>query len=59
MACDICSKPFNGLKFDARTYWGQWANLCFTCFVVNGVGLGIGCGQAYSQVEGKWVKIKG
>lgn len=31
--------------FDGRTRMGPWANMCEPCFIVDGVGLGLGIGQ--------------
>ena len=45
--CDICGTSQSESWYDARTMWGQWAFLCYTCFLENGMGLGIGFGQMY------------
>lgn len=41
--CDVCEK--DSARFDARTRFGYWANLCRGCFEEIGVGLGLGKGQ--------------
>ena len=45
--CDICGALKSESWYDARTMWGQWAFLCHTCFLENGMGLGVGFGQMY------------
>lgn len=54
--CDCCSDPFGSVMYDGRTVQGPWANMCETCFKRFGVGLGIGRGQRYVLVNGKWEK---
>lgn len=54
--CDCCSDPFGSVMYDAKTIQGPWANMCETCFKRFGVGLGIGRGQRYVLVDGKWEK---
>ena len=40
--CDICGAE---AKYDAKTTTGQWGYLCPNCFMMYGVGLGLGKGQ--------------
>lgn len=40
--CDFCDAP---AKYDGKTKYGPWANMCGTCFVRHGIGLGLGRGQ--------------
>ena len=45
--CDFCST--SGMnrkaKYDAKTQWGPWANMCEIHFRQNGIKLGTGFGQ--------------
>ena len=41
--CDICSSTT--ARYDGRTIFGPWANMCQACFDTNGIGLGTGKGQ--------------
>lgn len=41
--CDMCQTAL--ARYDARTCWGSWANLCTACFGQYGAGLGLGKGQ--------------
>ena len=60
VACDICTKPYKQVMYDARTSMGGWGNLCQICFNRYGVGLGTGKGQRYSKQEnGRWLKTGG
>jgi hypothetical protein len=40
--CDFCGKT---AEYDGATKYGPWANMCVTCFPVEGRGLGLGLGQ--------------
>jgi len=42
--CDFCGKV---AKYDGKTKMGPWANMCESCFKINGVGLGLGKGQRF------------
>ena len=45
--CDICSAP---AKYDAKTIYGSWANVCDLCFVMYTSGeLGTGKGQLLTK----------
>ena len=58
--CQLCSRPFLGIMYDARIRTGQWANMCSSCHRSYGVGLGLGRGQRYMlQKNGKWLKVGG
>lgn len=45
--CDFCI--VDGIrmpaKYDGKTYFGPWANMCQEHFDLNGIGLGTGRGQ--------------
>lgn len=40
--CDFCESK---ARFDGKTVFGPWANMCELHFKANGVGLGLGRGQ--------------
>lgn len=41
--CDICSDV--QATYDGKTVKGGWAYMCYDCFVLLGVGIGLGRGQ--------------
>lgn len=41
--CDLCHTA--DARYDAKTCFGPWANLCQGCFAQYGAGLGLGKGQ--------------
>ncbi len=46
--CDICST--SEAKYDARTNFGPWANVCELCFALHTPGkLGVGYGQLLNK----------
>lgn len=47
--CDICGEwdPRSPFFVDGKTHQGPWATMCPGCFMLHGVGLGKGAGQAY------------
>jgi len=45
--CNICKLPLGKEMVDGRTHWRVWACMCTRCYVINGVGLGVGKGQHY------------
>jgi hypothetical protein len=49
--CDICQGPLTVGKtfYDARTQQGPWGALCRKCFIIHGVGVGLGKGQEYNS----------
>ncbi len=49
--CDLCGRELKSVCYDARTKLGSWAWLCRECFKSYGVGLGVGQGQEYTDVE--------
>ena len=58
--CDVCTKPFGKMMYDAAMMNGRWANMCQTCFNRHARGLGVGKGQRYSkQEDGRWLKTGG
>ncbi len=40
--CDFCNDL---AKYDGKTKYGAWGNMCLPCFGVHGIGLGLGKGQ--------------
>lgn len=40
--CDFCRGE---AKYDGKTKMGGWAYMCCFCFIIHGVGLGLGRGQ--------------
>jgi hypothetical protein len=42
--------------WDGATVYGPWANMCDPCHKRVGRGSGVGRGQKYALVDGKWVK---
>lgn len=54
--CDICSKDFDNVMYDAKTRQGPWANMCQACFDQYAIGLGVGLGQKYIKQEDGWYK---
>lgn len=58
--CDIDGKPFDTRMYDCKTKSGPWGNICHTCYLKHGVGLGTGRGQKYErQPDGRWLKVAG
>jgi hypothetical protein len=45
--CDFCQLAGRqeDARYDGKTRWGAWANMCTEHFGVHGVGLGTGRGQ--------------
>ncbi len=41
--CDFCKTK--KAKYDGKTVFGPWANMCSRCFQEKGMGLGLGLGQ--------------
>ncbi len=57
--CDMCQRKIANVFIDGAVTRG-WANMCVTCHLLYGHGLGTGCGQQYEKQEnGQWVKVKG
>jgi hypothetical protein len=57
--CQISSKPFDGVMYDASTPLG-WANICQEVFDRYNCRLGTGLGQKYLlQDDGRWLKVEG
>lgn len=42
--CDLC-KDGTPARYDGKTVFGPWANLCVDHFLAYGIGLGTGLGQ--------------
>ncbi len=58
--CDFCKRPIYGALYDARTFSGQWATMCKTCWMEHAGELGTGKGQRYTQEPaGEFVKVEG
>lgn len=50
--CDLCDQKDLNVLYDARMLvTGQWAFCCEDCFMDQCVGLGIGKGQKYKEVQ--------
>ena len=47
--CSFCSKIAD---YDGRTRFGSWAYMCTLCFLMFGVGLGLGKGQELMVQKG-------
>ena len=43
MKCDLCKK--SEAEIDGKTDLGPWANMCLSCHLMHGVGIGVGRGQ--------------
>jgi len=55
--CDICGKPIYHRFIDGATQAGPWAMMCMFCHRMEGVGIGEGRGQQYTQQEdGTWAQ---
>lgn len=50
--CDLCKQPAKDVYIDGKTKFGYWANMCASCFMERGVGLGSGKGQKYNVRTG-------
>ena len=58
--CDFCHREIHNVFIDGKTIHGPWANMCLMCHMVNGTGIGTGCGQKYmKQDNGDWLKVEG
>ena len=57
--CDICNDPITNVFVDGKTDFGCWANMCLSCHLEHGFGLGTGRGQAYEKVNGEFLKMGG
>ena len=54
--CDTCHKSIDGTFVDGKTNMGPWALMCEKCHQKFGCGLGIGKGQKYQDVTGKFIE---
>lgn len=47
--CDFCQREGKMVpaKYDGKTTFGPWANMCQVHFYLYGIGLGMGKGQQY------------
>jgi len=58
--CDLCSRDFARVMYDAKTTHGPWGCLCDECFQQCGLGLGRGRGQKYVlNSRGQFEKVAG
>lgn len=59
--CDLCREADLLTYVDGKTIFGPWGNLCINCHNKTGVGLGLGRGQQYawSDEDGKYIKVGG
>ena len=53
--CDICDRNELTSYIDGKTIFGPWANICPTCYLEFGQGLGVGIGQLYNWYADKEV----
>jgi hypothetical protein len=62
--CDVCSRPMaaetymidGSISLRENAYWG---NLCVLCAYRTCPKLGVGLGQLFRQVEGRWCLVAG
>lgn len=54
--CDVCHKPIKGTFVDGKTRMGPWALMCEKCHGEIGCSLGLGKGQKYQAVTGKFME---
>ena len=55
--CQICERPIQCVFVDGRTRSGQWAIMCPSCRIDEGlVELGEGLGQKYERHNGEFVR---
>lgn len=47
--CDICKK--SEAEIDGKTVFGPWANMCLSCHLIDGVGIGVGRGQYIKKTD--------
>ena len=59
--CDLCGQPFAPLRFmiDAVCRGGFGANVCASCFLKEGCGIGTGRGQVYEASVKGWRYVAG
>ena len=56
--CDICGAIIVKVFIDGATRYGPWGNMCVSCHVLDGRGLGVGRGQKYElATDGVWYKV--
>jgi len=59
--CQSCESKIGDVFYDARLNFGVhsiWGNVCHSCFLKYGNGLGIGRGQKYRKAESETVFVK-
>ncbi len=51
--CDFCAQAgyLVSARFDGKTEFGPWANMCTAHFEAHGIGLGLGRGQELVLLE--------
>ena len=58
--CDLCKCAITHKFYDAHLKIGCAANVCPSCFLFEGIGLGIGRGQEYTkQKNGSYKQTAG
>lgn len=58
--CDICDVDIVDIFVDGSTIYGPWANMCQSCHIRIGRGLGTDKGQKFQkQSDGSFVKVEG
>ncbi len=59
--CDCCKEPFDLMFLDARVrHEGKdiWGKVCPKCHGLIGYGIGIGNGQCYYLLAGRWQSVQ-
>lgn len=56
--CDLCGAKLTRVFIDGKTRSGQWADMCPTCHLFEGLGIGVGVGQKYVLKKGIWMKVQ-
>lgn len=57
--CQVCGDLIKGEVIDGRTLLGAWAYMCPKCHSRIGKGIGVGIGQRYENIEGRYIKTAG
>ena len=58
--CQLCEEKIAIAFYDAKLKRnGPWAYVCPECHIDACYGVGLGRGQRYDKIDGKWVKTKG
>ena len=57
--CDFCGMHEMLEYVDGLTSKGLWATMCLPCFSENRVGFGMGRGQHFTWIDGRFQKVEG